>query len=267
MTRILLVEDDETLGETLQERLQREGYQVEWVSTQADAEKSYAERRYDLIILDVGLPDGSGFDFARQVQALGQNSSLLPLGGLSDGLPGSISGGHVAGSAVRSTKPTPFLFVTAMNTAEYRLEGYEIGAEEFIPKPFHLKELLLRVRHVLSTHGSNQSDEVVAGDRVIDLMSRAVVAPDGAREFLATRDFDLLKLLIGTSPKVLSRDQILDEVWGEDKFPSHRTVDNAIVRLRQALGEKGGRWIRSVRGVGYQWIPNDGATNEDDDHS
>ncbi len=240
MTRILLVEDDETLGETLQERLQREGYQVEWVSTQSDAEKKINERRYNLIILDVGLPDGSGFDFARYVQA---------------------------GSVSRAAKSTPFLFMTAMNTAEYRLEGYEIGAEEFIPKPFHLKELLLRVRHVLSTHGSTQADQVGAGDRVIDFASRAIVAPDGVREFLATRDFDLLKLLIESTPKVLSRDQILDDVWGEDKFPSHRTVDNAIVRLRQALGEKGGRWIRSVRGVGYQWVASDGTNGEDSENS
>lgn len=216
--RLLLVEDDASLGETLQERLQKEGYDVVWVQTQGAAEKSVKETNFDLIVLDVGLPDGSGFDFARQV---------------------------------KSERSTPFIFVTAMNSAEHRLEGYEIGAEEFVPKPFHLKELLLRIKHVLSTHP--QIDEIKAGDRVIDLAAQAIVLPSGEREYLPARDFQLLKLLIQSAPRVLSRDEILDQVWGEDKYPSHRTVDNSIVRLRQALNDSGGRLIRSVRGVGYQW--------------
>ena len=219
MTRLLLVEDDETLGATLEERLVREGYSVQWVTTRVAAEAAFARESFDLIILDVGLPDGSGFEFARNVQL---------------------------------KKKTPFLFVTAMNTAEYRLEGYEIGAEEFIPKPFHLKELLIRIRHVLETHPP-QSNEIQAGSHRIDLAGQAVIRPDGEREFIQARDFQLLKLLITASPKVVSRDQILNEVWGEDKFPTARTVDNAIVRLRQLLGDGGGH-IRSVRGVGYQWI-------------
>lgn len=227
MIRLLLVEDDETLGETLTERLCREGYDVKWVATQKDAEAEFARAEFSLIVLDVGLPDGSGFDFARFVKA---------------------------------SKPTPFLFITAMNTAEYRLEGYEIGAEEFVPKPFHLKELLIRIRHVLETHApkddaaQSSKNPIVCADRWIDMEGRAVITAEGGREFLAARDFELLKLLIEAAPRVLSRDRILDSVWGEDRFPTTRTVDNAIVRLRQALGSEGGRWIRSVRGIGYQWI-------------
>lgn len=239
MRRLLLVEDDTSLGETLRERLEREGYQVSWCESLTDASRlaleSEDEKGFDLIILDVNLPDGSGFEFARQV---------------------------------RMKKPTPFIFVTAMNTAEHRLEGYEIGAEEYIPKPFHLKELLLRVRHVLETHEHASSTKLKVGSRVIDLEARAVVSQGGEREFLATRDFELLKLLISSSPKVLSRDEILDQVWGEDQFPSHRTIDNAIVRLRQILGDEGGRLIRSVRGVGYQWVgqsdeQSDGQSNDE----
>ena len=181
---LLLVEDDPSLGETLQERLQREGYKVAWSESLAAAEKVAAGQNFDLIILDVNLPDGSGFTFAREV---------------------------------RKRKPTPFIFVTAMNSAEHRLEGYEIGAEEFIPKPFHLKELLMRVRHVLETHDPGEHSQIKfkAGDRVIDLQARAVVMPGGEREFLATRDFELLKLLIDVSPKALSRDEILEKLWGE----------------------------------------------------
>ncbi len=222
MTKLLLLEDDETLGATLEERLQREGYGVTWATTQSAAEQAFEKQNFDLIILDVSLPDGTGFDFARKV---------------------------------RAKKSTPFLFVTAMNTAEYRLEGYELGAEEFIPKPFHLKELLIRIKHVLETHPP-QSQEIQAGDRRIDLASQAVIRSNGDREFIATRDFDLLKFLIATAPRVVSRDEILNEVWGEDKFPTTRTIDNAIVRIRQVLGDEGAKHIRSVRGVGYQWLAN-----------
>jgi two-component system phosphate regulon response regulator PhoB len=220
MKRLLLVEDEFSLGETLRERLEREGYEVIWAETQEGAENAVAlNPNFDLIILDVGLPDGSGFDFARKV---------------------------------KEKRTTPFIFVTAMNSAEHRLEGYEIGAEEYIPKPFHLKELLMRIRHVLNTHPVH-SNQVQAGDRVIDLDAQAIVAPNGEREFLPARDFQLLKLLLQLSPKVVSRDEILDQVWGEDRYPNHRTIDNAVVRLRQALGDAGGKYIRSVRGVGYQW--------------
>lgn len=228
MRKLLLVEDDTSLGATLRERLEKEGYAVSWSETLSDAEGEVSARNFDLIVLDVNLPDGSGFEFAR---------------------------------SVRERRPTPFIFVTAMNSAEHRLEGYEIGAEEFIPKPFHLKELLLRIRHVLETHPptgeeaqTSLSKKVQVGARAIDFEARAVVGPAGEKDFLQTRDFELVKLLIESAPKVVSRDEILDRIWGEDRFPSHRTVDNAIVRLRQSLGDEGGRVIRSVRGVGYQWV-------------
>ena len=222
MSRLLLVEDDASLGETLRERLEKEGHEVQWVEALSGARTATAktEKPFDLIVLDVNLPDGSGFEFAREVKKAGK---------------------------------TPFIFITAMNSAEHRLEGYEIGADEFIPKPFHLKELLLRIRHVLEDHETPAS-EIRVGERTIDLTAQAVVGKDGAKEFIQARDFQLLKLLIESAPKVLSRDEILDQVWGEDKFPSHRTVDNAIVRLRAAIADPGGQWIRSVRGVGYQWV-------------
>ena len=222
MRKILLVEDDFSLGETLRERLEREGYGMTWRETIGDAEKVVNAEDFDLIILDVNLPDGSGFDFARRA---------------------------------KKRRSTPFIFVTAMNSAESRLEGYEIGAEEYIPKPFHLKELLLRVRHVLDTHPPITGESLIkAGDLIIDLEAQAIISADGKREFLQTRDFQLLKLLINAAPKVVSRNEILDQIWGEDRFPSHRTVDNSIVRLRQVLEDNGGRLIRSVRGVGYQWV-------------
>jgi DNA-binding response OmpR family regulator len=88
---------------------------------------------------------------------------------------------------------------------------------------------------------------------VIELENRAIVQPDGTREHPAARDFDLLQLLITGSPSVISRNQILDVLWGEDKFLNQRTIDNMIVRLRQSLGDTNSMCIRSVRGIGYQW--------------
>jgi DNA-binding response OmpR family regulator len=218
MKRLLLVEDDRSLGATLCERLQRENYEVSWAETKQRALKSLGEGLWDLVILDIGLPDGSGFELARHIK---QSSSL------------------------------PIMFMTALSTAEHRLEGFEIGAEEFIPKPFHLQELLLRVKHVLENHPVHR--QITCHGRVIDLDNRVIVQPDGQREHPAARDFELLQLLITSSPRVVSRNQILDVLWGEDKLLNQRTVDNMIVRLRQMTGDTNSTCIRSVRGIGYQW--------------
>jgi DNA-binding response OmpR family regulator len=218
MKRLLLVEDDRSLGATLHERLLREPYDVAWVETKQRALKKLHEGLWDLVILDIGLPDGSGFELARHI---------------------------------KETTPVPIMFMTALSTAEHRLEGFEIGAEEFVPKPFHLRELLLRVKHVLDRYPVRH--QVSCNGRIIELESRVIVHPDGRREHPAARDFDLLQLLITSSPGVTSRNQILDALWGEDKFLNQRTIDNMIVRLRQSLGDTNSTFIRSVRGIGYQW--------------
>lgn len=219
MKNLLLVEDDKSLGATLQERLERESYKVQWVQSLLDAQRAVERAHFDLVILDIGLPDGSGFQLARQI---------------------------------RESQKTPFLFMTAMNTAENRLEGYEIGAEEFIPKPFHLKELLLRIKHVLQTHSA--LSRIAVEGMIIDLDAMTIAKSNGDLVRPAARDFQLLKFLITQAPRAVSRDEILNAVWGEDKFPSNRTVDNAVVRLRQDLGDSQGERIRAVRGVGYQWV-------------
>lgn len=218
MKSILLVEDDRSLGATLRDRLAREGYEVSWVETKQRALKKFAEHFWDLVILDVGLPDGSGFEVARHLKG---NSSV------------------------------PIMFMTALGTAENRLEGFEIGAEEFIPKPFHLRELLLRVQHVFERHPVRH--HVKCNGRTVELDSRTIVQPDGQREHLPARDFELLELLITSAPRAVSRNDIIDKLWGEDKLGNQRTVDNMIVHLRQSLGDTNSEFIRSVRGVGYQW--------------
>ena len=223
MSRVLLVEDDPSLGTTLTERLRKEGFDTEWSVTLADAGRAFQQGVWDLVILDLGLPDGSGFDLARRIRAVAS---------------------------------TPIMFMTAASSAQNRLEGFEIGADEFLPKPFHLKEFFIRVRHVLDQHATPHV--ISFGRKSIDLDAMAVVHDDGSREYPQARDFMILRLLIEWAPRVVSRDEILDRVWGEDRYPAERAVDNAIVRLRQSLGD---RAIRSVRGVGYQWSASEGVGN------
>ena len=218
MSRVLLVEDDRSLGKTLAERLVIEGLEVEWVETYAAAAAAARDQRWDLAIVDVMLPDGSGFDLAPEI---------------------------------RRGSYTPIMFMTALNSAESRLTGFELGADEYLPKPFHLKEFLLRVRHVLTTQPPRWRTRV--GEALIDWDAMAVERAGGPREFLQVRDFRVLAMLVEAAPRALSRSEILDRVWGEEEFPTQRTVDNAIVRLRQALGDIDGQWIRTVRGIGYQW--------------
>lgn len=216
MTKILLVEDDSSLGATLKERLEKESYKVLWAGSKKEAVEAVEANNFDLYIFDVGLPDGTGFELARE----------LPI--------------------------KPFIFLTAQSDAESRLEGYELGAEEYIPKPFHLRELLLRVRHVLENHQPAKTLEI--GDVKVNFES-FTFSRAGQEEQVASKDLLLLKLLVENAPRVVSRDQALNSLWGEDNFPSNRTVDNAVLRLRTVLGDRVSPCIESVRGVGYRWNP------------
>jgi DNA-binding response OmpR family regulator len=218
---VLLVEDDVSLGRTLESRLVKEpDVEVTWVQTIAAAEAALSTARWDLAVVDVKLPDGSGFGLARRI---------------------------------KRTSLTPVMFMTALNSAENRLEGFEIGADEYLPKPFHLKEFILRVRHVLATQRVPELVEVRG--RHIDLAALSITAPDGERTFLQVRDGRVLRMLIAAAPSVVGRAELVDRVWGREQDPSPRAIDNAVVRLRQALHDEHGDLIRSVRGVGYQWAP------------
>ena len=224
--RFLLVEDDESLGLTIKEVLEREGYKIEWARTRAQGAallaRSEKESSFDLLLLDIGLPDGSGLELAR---------------------------------AARVKHKTPIIFLSVFGSAEARLQGFEIGAVDYIPKPFHLKELLIRVGRVLE-QSRIEKDFVACAKCALDPGAMAVVFPGGGREFLAPRDFALLSLLIRESPAAVSRAVILQKLWPGDHDQSGRTVDNAIMRLRQVLRSAESDCIVSVRGVGYRWLEN-----------
>ncbi|EQA46606.1 response regulator receiver domain protein [Leptospira broomii serovar Hurstbridge str. 5399] len=220
--KLLLVEDDRSLGETLKERLEKEGYEMIWTVSAQSARALALESKPDLILLDVRLPDGDGFELAAELRT-------------------------------RKDCP-PFLFLTAHSGAPERLRGFELGAEEFIPKPFHLKELLIRVRHVLESHKHSFKKTKYAYEGfTLDFSGYSIHTPSGEEIHLSKRDCALLNMLVEERQRTVSRDEILDRLWGEEKFPTNRTIDNSIVRLRQAFGDKGEDAIRSVRGVGYQW--------------
>ncbi|MBL7668925.1 MAG: response regulator transcription factor [Bdellovibrionaceae bacterium] len=227
MRKILLVEDDLSLGNTLKERLSKE-FLVTWSQGQREALEALNGNKFDLLILDVGLPDGSGFQIAEQFgQMTGQMTGQM-------------------------SRQTPIIFLTAQSDAESRLKGFELGAREYIPKPFHLKELLMRVQHVLQAFPVSDSLQLPECQVFFDEMK--IKKNTGEIEYPALKDLRVLQLLVKKAPEAVSRDQILDEVWGPDKELNHRTVDNTIVRLKKILGDEKDQLIRSVRGVGYQWI-------------
>ncbi len=220
--KIVLTEDDPSLGQTLSERLKKENFEVHWARSLAEA-KPLLAGEYDLAILDLGLPDGSGFDLAMEVKRRGR----------------------------------PLIIMTAQNTAENRLEAYELGSEEFIPKPFHFRELLLRINHMMEFHSGKAAPKVIElPSGQLDLERMCFTDESGGITFFAPKDFRVLQMLIEHSPKPVHRDEILDQVWGHDNFPTQRTIDNAIVRIRQTIRDDEGQMVRSVRGVGYQWVKN-----------
>jgi two-component system, OmpR family, phosphate regulon response regulator PhoB len=221
--KILIVEDESTLGEILRDKLSVD-YDTIWVTHQAAAIEQLRKTNFDLLILDIGLPDGDGFSIAKSLFAGGLSSSIKP----------------------------KFLFLTAQSDPETRLRGFEAGADEFIPKPFHLKEVLIRVQHVLNVRNVQLVLELEHCS--VDLSSYAVHFKNGNIEYPPIKDMQILKLLVEQAPQVVSRDEIINRVWGEEKELSPRTIDNAIARLRQILSDLEENKIRSVRGIGYQWV-------------
>lgn len=220
MKKIIVVEDDQILGKLLTQKL-NENYQVYWCATKAAAlHQLKMDIQQDLIILDVGLPDGNGFEIAEHLK---QNKIKIP-----------------------------FIFLTAQADANSRLQGYEIGADEYIPKPFHLKELLIKVKHVFDQH--QIKNELVLDNCYIDFNELSLKRHNGSIEYPAANDLKVLQFLIQNSQRVVNRDEILNFVWGTDKNINHRTIDNTIVRIKKLLGPENDSYIRSVRSIGYQWI-------------
>ncbi len=231
MTRILVVEDDPSIRLGLEDTLVAKGYEVEVVGRGNDGADKAISGRYDLVVLDVMLPDIDGFEVCRRIR----NSK---------------------GPARR----VPVIILSARGAELDRVRGLELGADDYVTKPFSLMELLARVASVLR-RARGDADEPIAlafGDIAIDLVGQ-VATRAGERVELPSRAFAIMKVFAKRVGEVVSRDTLLDEAWGyEDR--NTRTVDNHLVKLRRAIEDEPDkpRWLVTIHGTGYKLdVPRD----------
>ncbi len=233
MTRILVVEDDPSIRMGLEDTLTAKGYEVDAVARGGEGAERALSGRYDLVVLDVMLPDLDGFEVCRRIRA-------------------------DRGPARR----VPVIMLSARGAELDRVRGLELGADDYVTKPFSLMELLARVASVLRRTGGGDGAEPIGlrfGDIAIDLAGQ-VARRAGQRVELPSRAFAILKVFARRPGEVVSRDVLLDEAWGYDDYPNTRTVDNHLVKLRRALEDEPDkpRWLVTVHGAGYKLdIPRD----------
>lgn len=220
--RVLVVEDDEALGPLLEYNLDKEGFQTTLVSNGDEALLRLTEETPDLIILDWMLPGTSGIEICRQSRAR------------------------------LNTRATPIIMLTAKGEEGDRIRGLEMGADDYVTKPFSISELIARVKAVLRrTAPQGEDDTLRFGDIVLDYETRRVRRAE-LEVKLGPTEFRLLECLMRRPGRVYSRAQLLDLVWGRDVFVDERTVDVHVGRLRKALNKDAGKDpIRTVRASGY----------------
>ena len=215
--RVLLAEDDTVLADGLCRSLRRAGYAVDWVTSGSEADSALAAQPYDLLILDLGLPKMSGMDVLKRVRA---RESTVPV-----------------------------LILTAADSVEQRVRGLDLGADDFMAKPFALSELEARVRALVRRANGGGSNLMRLGDLVYDQAGRTATLHGQALE-LSARETGLLEVLLGRVGRLVSKEQIVDHLceWGDEV--SHNAVEVYMHRLRKKL-EGAGIRIATVRGLGY----------------
>jgi len=221
--KILVIDDDEKLGSLLEEYLQGFGYSVIKATHPVDGLKKVEEQNPDLIILDVMMPDMDGFEVCRRI---------------------------------RSDHSTPVIMLTARGEVTDRIVGLELGADDYLPKPFEPRELVARIQSIFRRSGSKSvTNHYDYGGLSVDFASHQVTM-DGNGIELTTAEFELLTLFIKSAGKVLDRDTILNELRGFDWESFNRSIDVLISRLRQKLGDdpKNPRFIKTMWGSGYKFI-------------
>jgi two-component system alkaline phosphatase synthesis response regulator PhoP len=225
MSRICLVEDERSLIELIRLNLELEGHEVEAYSNGKLASDHFKTNLdYDLIILDVMLPNISGLDLCRQI---------------------------------RETSSVPILFLSAKGTTLDRIEGLRIGANDYLPKPFDLEELILKVKILAQgTQIKNELTNIQIGKFYVDCLSFEVKHNDETVHTFSKREIALIRLFKEKEGLVISRDEILDTIWGKDQFPTSRTIDNHILVFRKLFegDPKNPTHFFSIRGVGYKFL-------------
>ncbi|MBP9151553.1 MAG: response regulator transcription factor [Flavobacteriales bacterium] len=225
--RILLVEDEESLQDIIKLNLELDGYEVNAVNNGKLALEEFASKRFDLVILDVMLPEVDGFTICQTIR---------------------LENTHI-----------PILFLTAKSSAEDRIFGLKIGGDDYLTKPFNLDEFLLRVQSLLK-RGATESDPSLDnfhfGNCKIDFSAFTITDIGGNEHQLSKKEMKLLRLFVERRNEVLSRETILETVWGYDVFPSTRTIDNYILAFRKYFEKdpKDPKHFHSIRSVGYKFV-------------
>ena len=222
--KILLIEDEPDIRKTLEYNLSREGFDVVCASSLSEGKNYINTNQFSLILLDLMLPDGSGLDLCRELKTDSDK------------------------------KLTPIIILTAKDDEVDKVVGFELGADDYVTKPFSVRELILRVKAVLK-RGNAKSENLEVqrqfGDLVIDVDSHEVYV-DNELVTLTALEFKLLRQLVDRRGRVQSRDQLLSDVWGYSADVTTRTVDTHIKRLREKLGAMG-KYVQTIRGVGYKF--------------
>jgi DNA-binding response OmpR family regulator len=222
---VLLVEDEESITEPLQEALAREGFAASVARTAAEALRLAQAEPHDVVLLDVMLPDGSGFDVCREL---------------------------------RRTSTVPIIMVTARGEEADRIVGLELGADDYVTKPFSAREVVARIRAVLRRVDAapvavRRDGPLVVGELNVDPASR-VAELAGEPLQLSRKEFDVLALLAAEAGTVVTRERLIEEVWDTTWFGSTKTLDVHVSGLRRKLGDDpvSPRYLHTVRGVGFR---------------
>ena len=222
--KILIIEDEPDIRRNLEYNLSREGFSISTAASISEANTLLASTDYNLILLDLMLPDGSGLDLCKSIKSNSDTESI------------------------------PIIILTAKDDEVDKVVGFELGADDYVTKPFSVRELILRVKAVLK-RGTKKKEivEVVRqfGDLKIDVDSHEVHVDD-TKINLTALEFRLLRQLVDTRGRVQSRDQLLSDVWGYSAEVTTRTVDTHVKRLREKLGAMG-KYVHTIRGVGYKF--------------
>jgi DNA-binding response OmpR family regulator len=226
MAAVLVVEDDANLRLTLEDNLSEQGYQVRVAATAGEAWRALEAQPFDVVVLDLMLPDSDGYTLCKKLRA--------------------------------KKVPSRVLMLTARSLEEDLVRGFDAGADDYLAKPYRLRELLARVA-ALARRAPTEETGAAAVHRFgafsVEIATRSVKGPDGPIE-LTRKEFDLLVLLVTSGGRVLSRDDILSAVWGDVVVDLH-TVDNFVSSLKKKLKVRrgpAGFELKTVRGVGFRWV-------------
>lgn len=222
--RIIVVEDDQDILEVLSLYIENAGFQLYKATTIAEGERAILNHKPDVIVLDVNLPDGTGFDLAAKI---------------------------------RNKTDAILIFLTVNETIDYKLLGFEVGADDYMTKPFIPKELIVRIQAHLKRRSPSQHAKILTFDNLEIHLDEKEVYVGGEHVNLFTKEKQLLFYLVEHRDRVVSAEQILDEIWGYDGVVDPKTLSVHISTLRRKIGDSSTKpkWIQTVRGFGYKFIP------------